>query len=174
MLQSPSILVTILAFVLLLGPLVVVHEFGHYLVGRLFGVKADAFSVGFGRELFGWTDRRGTRWKLSALPLGGYVQFAGDWNAVGMPDDKLDGLSPRDREQTFHAKPLWQRALIVAAGPVTNFVVAVAIFAAFNFAYGRIVAVPEISASRRSPMPARRACASATSSLRWMASISIR
>lgn len=145
MLQSPSILVTILAFVLLLGPLVVVHEFGHYLVGRLFGVKADAFSVGFGRELFGWTDRRGTRWKLSALPLGGYVQFAGDWNAVGMPDDKLDGLSPRDREQTFHAKPLWQRALIVAAGPVTNFVVAVAIFAAFNFAYGRIVAVPEIS-----------------------------
>lgn len=145
MLPSPSILVTILAFVLLLGPLVVVHEFGHYLVGRLFGVKADAFSVGFGKELFGWTDKRGTRWKLSALPLGGYVQFAGDWNAVGMPDGELDELSPHDREKTFHAKPLWQRALIVAAGPATNFVVAVAIFAAFNFAYGRVVAVPEVS-----------------------------
>ncbi len=145
MLQSPSILVTILAFVLLLGPLVVVHELGHYLVGRLFGVKADAFSVGFGKEIFGWTDKRGTRWKLSSVPLGGYVQFAGDWNAVGMPDGELNELSPHDRAQTFHAKPLWQRALIVAAGPVTNFVVAVAIFAAFNMAYGRIVAVPEIS-----------------------------
>lgn len=145
MLQSPSILVTILAFLLLLGPLVVVHELGHYLVGRLFGVKADAFSVGFGKEIFGWTDKRGTRWKLSALPLGGYVQFAGDWNAVGMPDAELNELSPHDRAQTFHAKPLWQRALIVAAGPVTNFVLAVAIFAGFNMTYGRIVAVPEIS-----------------------------
>lgn len=145
MLQSPSILLTIVAFLLLLGPLVVVHEFGHYLVGRLFGVKAEAFSVGFGKELFGWTDKRGTRWKLSALPLGGYVQFAGDWNAVGMPDGKLDELAQHERDQTFHAKPLWQRALIVAAGPVTNFLVAIAIFAAFNLAYGRVVAVPEIS-----------------------------
>lgn len=145
MLQSPSIIVTLIAFVLLLGPLVVVHEFGHYLVGRLFGVKADAFSVGFGKEIFGFTDRRGTRWKLSALPLGGYVQFAGDWNAVGMPDAELNDMSPHDREQTFHAKLLWQRALIVAAGPVTNFLLAIAIFAAFNFTYGRVVAVPEIS-----------------------------
>jgi regulator of sigma E protease len=80
--QFPSILLTVLAFLALLAPLVVIHELGHYLVGRLFGVKADAFSVGFGKELFGITDRRGTRWKLSALPLGGYVQFAGDMNAL--------------------------------------------------------------------------------------------
>ena len=68
---SPNLLTTIFAFLLVLGPLVLIHELGHYLVGRLFGVKADAFSIGFGKEIAGWTDRRGTRWKLSALPLGG-------------------------------------------------------------------------------------------------------
>ncbi len=145
MLDSPSFLLTILAFLLLLGPLVVVHELGHYLVGRLFGVKAEAFSVGFGRELAGWTDRRGTRWKLSAWPLGGYVQFAGDMNAVSMPDEAMSELSPHDLAQTFHAKPLWQRSLIVLAGPVTNLVFAVAIFATFNYAYGEVVATPEIA-----------------------------
>ena len=138
--ESPSILVMIFAFLLVLGPLVVVHELGHYLVGRWFGVKADAFSVGFGKELWGRTDRRGTRWKLSAWPLGGYVQFAGDMNAASMPDQgKLHGISGDERNQVFHAKPLWQRALIVAAGPVTNLLVAIAIFAAFNLAYGKIV-----------------------------------
>lgn len=146
MTQSPSLLLTLLAFVLVLGPLVVVHELGHYLVGRWFGVKADAFSVGFGKELFGRTDKRGTRWKLSALPLGGYVQFAGDMNATSMPDaNAADGLTPHERSQLFQSKPLWQRALIVAAGPVTNLLFAVAIFAAFNVAYGKIVAVPEIA-----------------------------
>jgi len=143
---SPSLLLTLLAFVLVLGPLVVIHELGHYLVGRWFGVKADAFSVGFGKELAGWTDRRGTRWKLSALPLGGYVQFAGDMNATSMPDvHAADGLTPEERSQLFQSKPLWQRALVVAAGPVTNLAFAVAIFAAFNFAYGKVVALPEIA-----------------------------
>jgi regulator of sigma E protease len=136
----------IVAFVLVLGPLVVIHELGHYLVGRLFGVKADAFSVGFGREIAGWTDRRGTRWKLSALPLGGYVQFAGDMNPASVPDPASDRLSPEERAQTFNAKPLWQRSLIVLAGPLTNLLFAVAIFAAFNFAYGKLVASPEIAA----------------------------
>lgn len=144
--HSPSLLLTLLAFVLVLGPLVLVHELGHYLVGRLFGVKADAFSIGFGKELTGWTDRRGTRWKLSTLPLGGYVQFAGDMNAASMPDaHAADGLTPEERGQLFQSKPLWQRALIVAAGPVTNLVFAVAIFAAFNLAYGKVVALPEIA-----------------------------
>ena len=73
----------------MLGPLVIVHELGHYLVGRWFGVKADAFSVGFGKELAGWTDKRGTRWKLSALPLGGYVQFAGDMNPASQPSERM-------------------------------------------------------------------------------------
>ena len=157
MTASPSLLLTLVAFVLVLGPLVLVHELGHYLVGRLFGVKADAFSIGFGKELAGWTDRRGTRWKLSALPLGGYVQFAGDMNAASMPDvHAADGLSFEERGQLFQSKPLWQRALIVAAGPVTNLVFAVAIFAAFNLAYGKVVALPEI-AQFSADSPARAA-----------------
>ena len=143
--HNPSLLLTLLAFVLVLGPLVLIHELGHYLVGRFFGVKAEAFSIGFGKEIAGWTDRRGTRWKLSVLPLGGYVQFAGDMNAASMPDaNAADGLTPAERAQLFQSKPLWQRALIVAAGPVTNLVFAIAIFAAFNLAYGKVVATPEI------------------------------
>jgi regulator of sigma E protease len=138
-------LTMILGFALLLGPLIVVHELGHYLVGRLFGIKADAFSVGFGKEVAGFTDKRGTRWKLSALPLGGYVQFAGDMNPASAPAPGRDGLTEAERAQTFHAKPLWQRALVVLAGPLTNLVCAVAIFAAFNMAYGRMVAVPEVA-----------------------------
>jgi len=143
--DSPSLLFTLVAFLLLLGPLVVVHELGHYLVGRWFGVKAEIFSVGFGKELAGWTDRRGTRWKLSSLPLGGYVQFAGDMNAVSMPGEVDDGLTEAERAELFQSKPLWQRSLIVLAGPVTNLLFAVAIFAAFNLAYGKVVAAPEIA-----------------------------
>ena len=145
MIESPNLLVTVIAFLLLLGPLVVVHELGHYLVARLFGVKADVFSVGFGKELFGWNDRRGTRWRLSALPLGGYVQFAGDWNAISVPDEALAGMSEEERAYTFHAKPLWQRSLIVLAGPLTNLLFAVAIFAAFNMAFGKVEATSEIA-----------------------------
>ena len=92
MFESPSILLMIFGFLLVLGPLVVVHEFGHYLVGRWFGVKADVFSVGFGKELAGWTDRRGTRWRLSAIPLGGYVQFAGDMNPASQADAQWQAL----------------------------------------------------------------------------------
>ena len=143
MLQSPSVLTMLIGFVLVLGPLVVLHEFGHYLVGRLFGVRADAFSVGFGKELIGHTDRRGTRWKLSALPLGGYVQFAGDMNAAGLPA-QVDGA--HGDAGTFQSKPLWQRALIVLAGPVTNLLVAIAIFAGFNLTYGKLDAPPVVAA----------------------------
>jgi regulator of sigma E protease len=156
-LQSPSIFVTIFAFLLVLGPLVLVHELGHYLVGRLFGIKADAFSIGFGKELAGWTDKRGTRWKLSVLPLGGYVQFAGDMNAASQPDGKgLEGLTAEERGYVFHAKPLWQRALVVLAGPLTNLVVAIAIFASFNYVYGKVVASPVIAGFTQSS-PAREA-----------------
>lgn len=146
MTESPSILLMIVGFLLVLGPLVTVHELGHYLVGRWCGVKADAFSIGFGKELCGWTDRRGTRWKLSALPLGGYVQFAGDMNPASQPSPEWLALPDKERAKTFQAQPLWQRALIVAAGPFTNFAVAVAILAAFNFAYGQLVIPPVIGA----------------------------
>jgi len=141
---SPNLLTTIFAFLLVLGPLVLIHELGHYLVGRLFGVKADAFSIGFGKEIAGWTDRRGTRWKLSALPLGGYVQFAGDMNPASAPSAGEDGLTAEERARTFHVKPLWQRALIVFAGPLTNFVLCVLILAGFVYAHGRLIADPEV------------------------------
>jgi len=142
--EHPSILMTILGFGLLLGPLVTLHELGHYLVGRWCGVQAAAFSIGFGREMAGWTDKRGTRWKISMLPLGGYVQFAGDMNATSMSVDAIP-LDIKERERWFHFKPLWQRFLIVLAGPLTNLLVAVAIFFAFNLSYGRIYAPPVIA-----------------------------
>lgn len=142
MLESPPFWMYIAGFLLLLGPLVTVHELGHYLVGRWFGVKAEAFSIGFGKELFGWTDKRGTRWKVAALPLGGYVQFKGDMNPASIPDEEaLAAIPASERGDAFHFKPLWQRALIVAAGPVTNILVALGIFAAFFMILGKPVPV---------------------------------
>lgn len=140
MIESPPFWFYIAGFLLLLGPLVTLHEFGHYLVGRLFGVKVEVFSVGFGKELAGFTDRRGTRWRLAALPLGGYCQFKGDLNPASIPDEEaLASVPQAERADAFHFKRLWQRALIVLAGPVMNILVAIAIFAAFNMAYGKPV-----------------------------------
>lgn len=136
MTEAPGLLLTLLAFLFVIGPLVFVHELGHYLVGRWFGVRADVFAIGFGREMFGVTDRRGTRWKFGWLPLGGYVRFAGDMNPASQPDPDWLALPPEERAQTFQAKPVWQRALIVLAGPLTNFLVAIAILAAFAMAIG--------------------------------------
>ena len=135
----------IAGFLCVLGPLVTVHELGHYLVGRWFGVKADAFSVGFGSEILGYTDKRGTRWKLAAIPLGGYVQFAGDMDpsSRSVENEEWLALSEQERNQTFQSKALWKRALIVFAGPFTNFAVAVLILAAFALAYGQ----PQISST---------------------------
>lgn len=126
MFDAPPFWMYLVGFLLLLGPLITLHELGHLLVGRWFGVKAEAFSVGFGKEIAGFTDRQGTRWKLSVLPLGGYVQFQGDMNPASVPD-----ASAPAEDGNFQNAALWKRALIVAAGPVTNLLVAVAIFAAF-------------------------------------------
>ncbi|SCW67551.1 regulator of sigma E protease [Sphingobium faniae] len=136
MIQNPGFLLTALAFVAVIGPLVFVHEMGHYLVGRWCGVKADAFSIGFGPELAAWVDRRGTRWRIAAFPLGGYVKFKGDMNAASQADPKWLELSATERSESFPAKPLWQRAAIVAAGPAINFLFAILILAAFAFAHG--------------------------------------
>jgi regulator of sigma E protease len=140
LIQNPGFLVTVLAFALVIGPLIFVHEMGHYLAGRLFGTKIDAFSIGFGPELTGWTDRRGTRWKLSAFPLGGYVKFAGDLNAASEPDPHWVELPPEERAKTLHGKPLWQRAIVIAAGPVVNLLLALLILTGFAYAYGEEVA----------------------------------
>jgi regulator of sigma E protease len=154
--QSVPIWLYAVGFLLLLGPLVTVHELGHYLVGRWCGVKADAFSIGFGKEIAGFTDRRGTRWRVSLLPLGGYVQFAGDMNPTGQPSAEWLSLPPAERARTFQAHPLWQRALIVAAGPLTNLLLAIAILAGFNYAYGRPVLPPRV-ADVEAGSPAARA-----------------
>jgi regulator of sigma E protease len=134
--ESPGFFWTVLSFLLVIGPLIFVHELGHYFVGRWFGVKADVFSIGFGREIAGWTDKRGTRWKLAWLPLGGYVRFSGDMNPASQPSPEWLALPAEERNRTFQAKPVWQRFLIVAAGPVTNFILAILIFAAFLLSLG--------------------------------------
>ena len=136
----PLWLYYVIGFPLLLGPLVTIHELGHYIVGRWFGVHAEAFSVGFGKEIWGFTDKRGTRWKLSALPLGGYVQFKGDMNPASIPDaEAVAQASVEERRGSFHHAALWKRALIVFAGPATNILLTLAIFAGFFAFYGKPV-----------------------------------
>ncbi len=139
MTDNPGILLTIVAFLLLLGPLVFVHEMGHYLAGRWCGVKADAFSIGFGKEIAGWTDKRGTRWKIGLLPLGGYVQFAGDMDPASRADPDWLALPDKERNQTFQSKSLGQRAFIVFAGPAINFIAAILIFAGLALVNGQPV-----------------------------------
>ncbi len=135
----PTIMITILGFLAVIGPLVFIHEMGHYLAGRAFGVQAEMFSIGMGRELFGWTDKRGTRWKVSALPIGGYVKFRGDMGPASEPDPEWLALPPEERARTLHGKPVWQRFLVVLAGPITNFVAAIAIF----LVYFGVMGVPQ-------------------------------
>ncbi|QFU18084.1 RIP metalloprotease RseP [Microvirga thermotolerans] len=142
-----SFLLTIISFLVVLTVVVFVHEFGHFWVGRRCGVGVTAFSVGFGREIFGWTDRHGTRWKISAIPLGGYVKFVGDLNAASVPNrDQLGHMSAAERAVSFPHQNVLKRAAIVAAGPIANFLLAIAIFAAFNYVGGRQVLEPRIEA----------------------------
>jgi regulator of sigma E protease len=142
--ESPHIIVTIFAFLALIGTLVVVHELGHYFVGRWFGVKAEKFSIGFGPQIFGRVDKRGTLWRVGALPLGGYVQFAGDMNPSSQADESWRTLPDKERNETFQSKTLWQRALIVFAGPAVNFILAILIAMGFLLAFGKSVTPPVI------------------------------
>jgi regulator of sigma E protease len=117
----------LLPFIVAITIIVFVHEYGHFKVARLCGVKVDVFSVGFGREIFGWFDRHGTRWKVCWIPLGGYVKFEGDANAASMPSS---GQSAAAAPGSFHGKAVWQRAAVVAAGPIANFLLAIFLFTA--------------------------------------------
>jgi regulator of sigma E protease len=122
---------------------VFVHEMGHFLVARWCGIRVAAFSIGFGRELWGGTDRRGTRWKISAVPLGGYVRFEGDENAASIPDPEMLAKVPlAERAGLFHFAPLWKRMAVVAAGPAANFLLAIAVFASVFALVGRPITVP--------------------------------
>jgi regulator of sigma E protease len=144
MLETPGFLLTVISFLLVLGPLVFVHEYGHYIVGRWCGVKAETFSIGFGRKILSWRDKRGTEWKISWLPLGGYVQFAGDRDAASRPDADWSRLSDAERAHTFPAQPVWKRAAIVAAGPITNFLFAIVILAGFAWLSGTPTSPPVV------------------------------
>lgn len=146
-------LLYIVPFLLVLTFIVTIHELGHFLVARAFGVKIDRFSVGFGRTLLGRTDRRGTEWRLAALPLGGYVKFSGDLDASSVPDEA--GLAelrqrviaeggPGAERDYFHFKPIWQRALIVAAGPAANFVLAMVLFTVLFSVVGERIMAPRV------------------------------
>ncbi|MBP1849948.1 RIP metalloprotease RseP [Rhizobium halophytocola] len=136
----------IVPFVLVLTLLVFVHEMGHYLVGRWSGIRILAFSVGFGPELIGRTDAKGTRWKICAIPLGGYVRFFGDADAASKPEqDELEAMSDEDRAQTLAGAALWKRAATVAAGPIANFLLAILIFAVLLGVYGKPIADPVVA-----------------------------
>lgn len=125
-----SVLSYILPFLFVLTLVVFFHELGHFIVARWCKVDVKVFSIGFGREIFGFDDKKGTRWRLSWIPLGGYVKFAGDENAASAPDaDAIKNMSEEERAGNFHAKTLAQRAAVVVAGPVANFLLAIAIFA---------------------------------------------
>ncbi len=125
-------------FLVVLTVLVFVHELGHYLIARRNGVRIEVVSIGFGPELFGWWDRAGTRWKFSAIPLGGYIKMFGDSDASsGLPIARLGQLTAAEREVSFHCKRLGQRAAIVAGGPIANFVFAIVVLALLFMTYGQ-------------------------------------
>ena len=140
---------TLVPFLFVLTVVVFVHEMGHYLVGRWCGIGVKAFSIGFGPELIGFDDRHGTRWKISAIPLGGYVKFVGDMNATSTPDaGEIEALTDDEKKVAFHTQPVWKRALTVFAGPAFNFLLTIAVFAVIFAIYGKFVSEPVVAEVR--------------------------
>jgi len=146
-LGGESLLVgTIIPFLFVLTVVVFVHEMGHYLVARWCGIGSQAFSIGFGPELIGFTDKHGTRWKISAIPLGGYVKFIGDESATSSPVDVDNAsLSADEQQRAFHTQPVWKRAATVFAGPAFNIILTIVIFSVFFALYGRQISDPLIA-----------------------------
>ena len=134
----------LIPFLFILTIVVFVHEMGHFLVARWCGVGVKAFSIGFGPEIFGFEDRQGTRWRVAWIPLGGYVKFIDDENAASAGQKDLESLPEADRDKTFQGKPLGQRAAIVAAGPIANFIFAILIFAAIFTIFGERITAPKV------------------------------
>jgi regulator of sigma E protease len=156
-----TVLISVTAFLVMLPVIVFIHELGHFQTGRLLGIKIDAFSIGFGPELKRWVDRHGTVWRISAFPLGGYVKFFGDANAASTAAANERGtagttqfptrneqlaaaLSEEERRVCFHFRHVWQRALVVAAGPMANFVLAVVIYTGLFAGLGRMEVQPVV------------------------------
>ena len=127
-----------LSFIIIISIIVFVHEYGHYIVAKLCKVKVESFSIGFGKEIFGFYDKSGTRWKFSIIPAGGYVKMFGDLNEASSPDkQKLDSIPEEEKKYAFHFKKLYQKSLIVAAGPIANFILAIVILSFFYIYYGK-------------------------------------
>jgi regulator of sigma E protease len=136
---------TIVPFLFVLSIVIFFHELGHFLVGRLCGVKIDVFSLGFGPEVAAVVDGKGTRWRIGMLPLGGYVKFHGDANGASMSSEAaLAAVPEAEKPATFFAQKVWKRAAIVVAGPIANFILAILIFTGIYFVHGRGMLVPEI------------------------------
>ena len=151
---------TLVFFVLSLAIIVAVHEYGHYIVGRWSGIHAEVFSLGFGPVIYSRVDQRGTRWQLAALPLGGYVKFLGDKDAASAPDHQaLAGLSPTEKRHTMFGAPLWARTATVAAGPIFNFILAIAVYAVMATASGVPEDKPVVGALRALGVPLADAAA---------------
>jgi regulator of sigma E protease len=141
------VLGTLVPFLFVLTVVVFVHEMGHYLVGRWCGIGVQAFSIGFGPEIFAFKDSHGTRWKLCAIPLGGYVKFVGDMNATSSQpsSEDIEALTDAEREIAFHTQPIWKRAATVVAGPLFNFLLTIAVFTVLFSLYGRPVLEPMVA-----------------------------
>ncbi len=129
----------LIPFIVLITVVVFIHEYGHYYFAKKYGVGITDFSIGFGREIFGWNDKSGTRWKICWLPLGGYVKFFGDRNVFSQSEQKdiINNYNEEDRKKLFILKPLYQRSIIVAAGPLANFLLAILIFTMINLFVGK-------------------------------------
>lgn len=135
----------VVPFLFVLTVVVFFHELGHFLVARWCGVRVLAFSVGFGPELFGFTDKHGTRWKVAAIPLGGFVKFLGDENAASVPDHAAAAaMTDEERRESFIHKPVGQRAAVVAAGPIANFILAIVIFAGVFALFGKQITTARV------------------------------
>ena len=130
-------------FILLISVVVFIHEYGHYYFAKKYKVTVTDFSIGFGKELFGWFDKDGTRWKVCLIPLGGYVKFFGDSNAASKPS-KPSEVNSKDHYKLLANKPLYQRAIIVAAGPIANFILAIFIFSLIFMIKGKDSSIPII------------------------------
>ncbi|WP_409201318.1 RIP metalloprotease RseP [Paracoccus aurantius] len=140
---------TVCAFILALSIIVTVHEYGHYIVGRWSGIKAEVFSLGFGPQLFSWRDRRGTVWQVAAIPLGGYVRFLGDSNAASAGSG--EAVDTKLARQSLPGAPLWARFATVAAGPIFNFILSILVFGGVALWHGMPVDEPEVGVLRATP-----------------------
>ena len=129
----------LIPFLILITIVVFIHEYGHYYFAKKYGVGVTDFSIGFGREIFGWKDKSGTRWKICWIPLGGYVKFFGDRNVFSQTEQQqiINRYNEEDRKKLFILKPLYQRSIIVAAGPLANFALAIVIFTMINMLVGK-------------------------------------